>query len=116
MPLANKPLSDIILPFLSKERYRSGHNGADSKSDGGRLPPRGFESHPLRHIKALKNRIASEIPVKMQIFNKIIVRSSVVTSFFSYSAVGEHRQGEIIQGLRQKNQPPLSVLMILLKR
>jgi hypothetical protein len=32
------------------ERYRSGHNGTDSKSDGGRELPRGFESHPLRHI------------------------------------------------------------------
>ena len=30
------------------ERYRSGHNGADSKSDGGIIAPRGFESHPLR--------------------------------------------------------------------
>ena len=31
------------------ERYRSGHNGADSKSavPGDRY--RGFESHPLRH-------------------------------------------------------------------
>ena len=32
------------------ERYRSGHNGADSKSDGGRKSPQGFESLPLRHI------------------------------------------------------------------
>ena len=31
------------------ERYRSGHNGADSKSDGRVKPARGFESHPLRH-------------------------------------------------------------------
>src|SRR5882757_6518865 len=30
------------------ERYRSGHNGADSKSDGRVIPARGFESHPLR--------------------------------------------------------------------
>src|SRR5580704_17305234 len=33
------------------ERYRSGHNGADSKSDGRVIPARGFESHPLRQIK-----------------------------------------------------------------
>src|SRR5450631_4278301 len=32
------------------ERYRSGHNGADSKSDGRVIPARGFESHPLRHL------------------------------------------------------------------
>src|ERR1700685_866824 len=32
------------------ERYRSGHNGADSKSDGRVIPARGFESHPLRHF------------------------------------------------------------------
>ena len=32
------------------ERYRSGHNGADSKSDGRVKPARGFESHPLRHL------------------------------------------------------------------
>ena len=31
------------------ERYRSGHNGTDSKSVGGITAPRGFESHPLRH-------------------------------------------------------------------
>ncbi len=31
-----------------KERYRSGHNGADSKSDGQGNLARGFESHPLR--------------------------------------------------------------------
>ena len=30
------------------ERYRSGHNGADSKSDGQGNLARGFESHPLR--------------------------------------------------------------------
>ena len=34
----------------STERYRSGHNGADSKSDGRVIPARGFESHPLRHF------------------------------------------------------------------
>src|SRR5579863_3345814 len=34
---------------LPPERYRSGHNGADSKSDGRVKPARGFESHPLRH-------------------------------------------------------------------
>src|SRR6266446_10402256 len=33
------------------ERYRSGHNGADSKSDGRVIPARGFESHPLRQNK-----------------------------------------------------------------
>ena len=32
-----------------KERYRSGHTGADSKSVGG-FAPRGFESHPLRQL------------------------------------------------------------------
>src|SRR5579863_8461673 len=32
------------------ERYRSGHNGAESKSDGRVIPARGFESHPLRHF------------------------------------------------------------------
>jgi hypothetical protein len=32
-----------------QERYRSGHNGTDSKSVGGFIAPRGFESHPLRH-------------------------------------------------------------------
>src|ERR1700735_2641600 len=37
--------------FQVKERYRSGHNGADSKSDGRVIPARGFESHPLRQIK-----------------------------------------------------------------
>src|ERR1700723_3349612 len=36
--------------FQVKERYRSGHNGADSKSDGRVIPARGFESHPLRHL------------------------------------------------------------------
>ena len=32
------------------ERYRSGHNGAHSKCDGGITAPRGFESHPLRQL------------------------------------------------------------------
>ena len=32
------------------EGYRSGHNGADSKSDGGRKLSRGFESHLLRQF------------------------------------------------------------------
>src|SRR4051794_6333677 len=32
------------------ERYRSGHNGADSKSDGQGNLARGFESHPLRQM------------------------------------------------------------------
>src|SRR5690606_11667265 len=34
------------------ERYRSGHNGTDSKSVEGITSLRGFESHPLRHSKA----------------------------------------------------------------
>src|SRR6516164_4143968 len=38
------------------ERYRSGHNGADSKSDGRVKPARGFESHPLRHSCASRVR------------------------------------------------------------
>ena len=42
----------FVANFLS-ERYRSGHNGADSKSDGGLTAPRGFESHPLRQFKHL---------------------------------------------------------------
>src|ERR1700723_3806150 len=37
--------------FQVKERYRSGHNGADSKSDGRVIPAREFESHPLRQNK-----------------------------------------------------------------
>ena len=39
------------------ERYRSGHNGADSKSDGGLAAPRGFESHPLRQLSRLDRPI-----------------------------------------------------------
>src|SRR5690606_17781817 len=35
----------------NRERYRSGHNGADSKSDGQGDLARGFESHPLRQLK-----------------------------------------------------------------
>ena len=33
---------------MSTERYRSGHNGADSKSAVRLTADRGFESHPLR--------------------------------------------------------------------
>lgn len=39
----------VIIVRSAQERYRSGHNGADSKSDGRCIPARGFESHPLRH-------------------------------------------------------------------
>ena len=42
-----------VIQFASAkppERYRSGHNGADSKSDGRGNPARGFESRPLRHF------------------------------------------------------------------
>src|SRR4029079_14251525 len=38
------------------ERYRSGHNGADSKSDGRVIPAREFESHPLRHFYSYRHR------------------------------------------------------------
>jgi hypothetical protein len=38
----------IEIQFL--ERYRSGHNGTDSKSVEGFTALRGFESLPLRHI------------------------------------------------------------------
>src|SRR5262249_31391246 len=47
------PPKNGALPGPTKrdlERYRSGHNGADSKSDGRVIPARGFESHPLRQI------------------------------------------------------------------
>jgi hypothetical protein len=35
------------------EGYRSGHNGADSKSDGRVKPTRGFDSHPFRNLGPL---------------------------------------------------------------
>jgi hypothetical protein len=35
------------------EGYRSGHNGADSKSDGQGNLTREFESHPLRPLPLL---------------------------------------------------------------
>jgi hypothetical protein len=41
------------------EGYRSGHNGADSKSDGQGNLTREFESHPLRHLLVLV-RISEE--------------------------------------------------------
>ena len=48
----------MLFPACSKqflsERYRSGHNGADSKSDGGLIAPQGFESLPLRQISRLR--------------------------------------------------------------
>src|SRR5690606_290756 len=43
IPIESRPLT---------ERYRSGHNGTDSKSVEGITSLRGFESHPLRHSKA----------------------------------------------------------------
>ena len=55
-----------------KERYRSGHNGADSKSDGRFIPPRGFESHPLRQfsiLQAMRDRSywnLAELTVRLQ--------------------------------------------------
>src|SRR5712671_6132724 len=44
------------------ERYRSGHNGADSKSDGRVIPARGFESHPLRHSVCSESRGRAPAP------------------------------------------------------
>ncbi len=41
-------LAGRIFALVNMERYRSGHNGADSKSDGQGNLARGFESHPLR--------------------------------------------------------------------
>src|SRR5450631_3747982 len=44
------------------ERYRSGHNGADSKSDGRVIPARGFESHPLRHFFSKSFPVLKVVP------------------------------------------------------
>ena len=44
------------------ERYRSGHNGTDSKSVEGITSLRGFESHPLRHFIFAKARCAGPPP------------------------------------------------------
>ena len=41
-----------VLIWFNAERYRSGHNGADSKSDGWGNLTRGFESRPLRRFLA----------------------------------------------------------------
>ncbi len=49
----NARLFRVRCKSILPERYRSGHNGADSKSDGGLAAPRGFESHPLRQISTL---------------------------------------------------------------
>jgi hypothetical protein len=46
VPMPPQYVRMIIRP----ERYRSGHNGADSKSDGRVIPAREFESHPLRQL------------------------------------------------------------------
>src|SRR5262245_38710648 len=62
-PLEYQPRKNTADP----ERYRSGHNGADSKSDGRVKPARGFESHPLRHLNrrrtpASRGAPAGELP------------------------------------------------------
>ena len=52
--LRTKPeLAGKIFTLVNMEGYRSGHNGADSKSDGQGNLTRGFESHPLRQISLL---------------------------------------------------------------
>ena len=55
-PLEYQPLDARAEP----ERYRSGHNGADSKSDGRVKPARGFESHPLRHEHTIQRTAYGE--------------------------------------------------------
>ena len=46
-------VSGVFVGDIFPERYRSGHNGTDSKSVGGFAAPRGFESLPLRQINML---------------------------------------------------------------
>ena len=51
LPIINKNKAKQTLPLYT-EMYRSGHNGADSKSVVRLIPYRGFESHRLRQKKA----------------------------------------------------------------
>ena len=75
--LKEPPPTPIIL-LLHVEGYRSGRNGVDSKSTWRCEPPRGFESHPLRHPTLLEvrsgrsgtsrlRRVSSEAP-KRRVF------------------------------------------------
>ena len=43
--------------FGSRERYRSGYNGADSKSVGQGNLAHGFESHPLHQYINIINKL-----------------------------------------------------------
>ena len=56
--------SGVFGGVIFPERYRSGHNGTDSKSVGGFAAPRGFESLPLRQIKELRILFSLNKPVK----------------------------------------------------
>src|ERR1700720_4678322 len=58
------------------ERYRSGHNGADSKSDGRVIPARGFESHPLRHdFLGGFNDLSCDLPPRALAGGKLVANS-----------------------------------------
>ena len=51
--MARRLVSGVFVVVIFPERYRSGHNGTDSKSVGGFAAPRGFESLPLRQTQTV---------------------------------------------------------------
>src|SRR5476649_3003125 len=70
------------------ERYRSGHNGADSKSDGRVIPARGFESHPLRHLicSRFNGLLRSPFPTAKLLPNSGDLRGRITISFSRFVA------------------------------
>ena len=78
---------------MHKERYRSGHNEADSKSVSQVKLARGFESHSFRHIiikeEKMDNRKKEIIKHSVAISILIIIISIVATIIIKYQVDGE---------------------------
>ena len=84
-----------MLECRPPERYRSGHNGADSKSDGRVKPARGFESRPLRQATSHSPRVktGTSLPVFSHLaeINSYNLTTSVLLSpYVKEDAVFKH--------------------------
>jgi len=64
-----------------------------------------FNPHSLRTTLVCLGETLCQTPEQFKAWSQNLGHEGVLTTFYSYGAVGNRRQGEIIQGLRESRRP-----------
>ena len=94
--------------FGSRERYRSGYNGADSKSDGQGNLAHGFESHPRLEadvFPVIGRKPVTELtaPMLIMVIRKIEACGALDIAKHVLTICGQVFRYAVVHGLAERN-------------